>query len=147
MFSNATSWIPLCLYVRVNFFRSFSCPGMLLCWSDRMGRIPQYCNLPGCSFEAGRAAYFPSHLSFFFHIPTIIILFSYLCFLNCFRSTVHKNIPLQRTRASVVHTSNCIQHWHRFTLCEFLSLDCFATVSKIHIFYVICRNIHTFLCL
>lgn len=62
VFSNAvftTSWIPLCLCVRVNFFRSFSCPGMLLRWSDGTGRIPHHCNLPGCSFEAGRATYFP----------------------------------------------------------------------------------------
>lgn len=43
-------------------------------------------------------------------------------FLNCFRSAVHKNIPLQRMRASGIHISNCIQHWHRFTFCEFMSL-------------------------
>lgn len=77
----------LCVYV--NFFRSFSCPGMLIRWSDRTGRIPQSRNLPGCSSEAGRAAYLPSHLSFL-HIPAVIVLF-------CFRSAVHKNIPLQRT--------------------------------------------------
>ncbi len=40
-------------------------------WSDRTGRIPQSRNLPGCSSEAGRAAYLPSHLSFL-HIPAVI---------------------------------------------------------------------------
>lgn len=79
-----------------------------------------FCSTATCQYAPLRLVELhTSHLIFLsFHIPTVIILFSYLCF----RSIVHKNIPLQRTRASGFHTSNCIQQWHIFTLCEFLSL-------------------------
>lgn len=50
-------------------------------------------------------------------------------------------------RARVEFTRQTLYTIGTDSLCVSFCLSCFATVSKIHIFDVICKNIHTFLCL